>query len=105
MLKSNLFEDESSLLKVTEIFKILGDPTRIRILTLLMDNRLYVQQISDQLQMNHSAISHQLRILRQGRLVKSVRLGKTVHYSIIDNHIRKILYICLQHIEKERQSV
>ena len=84
--------DEDKLYDLAEIFKVFGDSTRIKILC--------VCDIAQLLNMNQSAISHQLRILKQNRLVKSRRDGKAVFYSLADSHVRTIINQGMEHIEE-----
>ncbi|KMO85814.1 ArsR family transcriptional regulator [Megasphaera cerevisiae DSM 20462] len=83
---------------LADIFKVLGDPTRLRILHALMEGELCVRDIADQIQMGQSAVSHQLRILRNARLVQFRRDGKVVYYSLADNHVFTLLAVGLEHV-------
>ena len=85
---------------MAEIFKVLGDPTRIKILELLSHEDMCVSNIAEMLDMTHSAISHQLRVLKQMDLVKNRRDGKTIFYALADDHIITILNQGLNHIEE-----
>lgn len=87
--------------RLSEVFKIFGDSTRIRILWTLFDKELCVFDISETLNMSQSAISHQLRTLKQARLVKSRRNGKNTFYSLDDEHVKRIIEQVLIHIEEE----
>ena len=90
--------DTSILQAVAELLGLFGDATRVRILFELFDRELCVSEIAEKLSMTSSAISHQLRILKQGRLVKSRREGKTVYYSLADSHVKTIFYHALEHV-------
>ena len=90
--------DETELDSLAELFKVFGDPTRIRILYALSAQELCVQDIADTLSMTQSAISHQLRILKQMSLVKYRRDGKTVYYSLADDHVSTIMKQGLEHV-------
>lgn len=90
--------DVESLYRLADLFKIFGDPTRIRILHTLSREELCVQEIADALEMTQSAISHQLRILKQAALVKSRRDGKTIFYSLADDHVFTIMKQGLEHV-------
>ena len=92
--------DELTLYDLAELFKIFGDSTRIRILFLLFETEMCVCDIAAALQMNQSAISHQLRILKQNKLVKNRREGKSIFYSLADEHVRTIINQGLEHIEE-----
>ena len=89
---------ELQLLQLAELYKVLGDSTRIRILDLLSRQELCVQDIADGLNMTQSAISHQLRLLKQAALVKCRREGKSIFYSLADDHVQSILHQGLEHI-------
>ena len=85
---------------LADVFKTLGDPSRIKILSLLAAaEELGVYDIADGLEMGQSAISHQLRVLRTARLVKFRRDGKEVLYSIDDDHVLKLLSQGLEHVQ------
>ncbi len=84
--------------ETADLFKIFGDATRMRILLVLQGKELCVLDISQELCMTQSAISHQLRILKQSRLVKSRREGKSVFYSLDDDHVSSILSLGLDHV-------
>ena len=90
--------DEDELYDLAELFKVFGDSTRIRILYVLFQSELCVCDLAEALQMTQSAISHQLRILKQMRLVKFRRDGKSVLYSLADSHIETILAQGMEHI-------
>lgn len=92
--------DEDCLMDLAELFKVFGDSTRIRILYALADNELCVCDIADLLSMNQSAISHQLRILKNAGLVKSRRDGKSIFYSLSDDHVHTILNQGLEHVRE-----
>lgn len=90
--------DEETLYQLAELFKVFGDSTRIRILHALSLNELCVQDIADTLNMTQSAISHQLRILKQAALVKFRRDGKAIYYSLADDHVATIMKQGLEHV-------
>ena len=83
---------------LADVFKVLGDPTRLRILRVLMNQDVCVRDIADKLGMGQSAVSHQLRILRDARLVQFRRDGKTVYYSLADAHVFTLLDVGLEHV-------
>ncbi|EPP14540.1 transcriptional regulator [Megasphaera sp. NM10] len=83
---------------MADVFKVLGDPTRLRILRVLMNQEVCVRDIADELGMGQSAVSHQLRILRDARLVQFRRDGKTVYYSLADAHVFTLLDVGLEHV-------
>ena len=92
--------DDEKLYDLAELYKVFGDSTRIRILYALFESEMCVCDIAGILGSSQSAISHQLRTLKQMNLVHNRREGKTVFYSLADNHIREILSQGLEHIEE-----
>lgn len=88
---------EEVLYDVAELFKVFGDATRVKILFLLLENEMCVCDIASILNMQQSAISHQLRVLKQARLVKYRRDGKTVFYSLADSHVKTMLHQGIEH--------
>lgn len=91
---------EEMLYDLAELFKVFGDTTRIKILYALFSKEMCVCDIADLLGMTHSAISHQLRVLKQARLVKFRKEGKVVYYSLDDDHVSQIFDCGLHHIEE-----
>ena len=89
---------EDTLYDLTELFRIFGDSTRIRILYVLFEAEMCVCDIAALLGMTQSAISHQLKALKNARLVKSRREGKTVFYALADDHVKTIIDQGLEHI-------
>jgi ArsR family transcriptional regulator len=94
------FPPAESLSRLAEFYKVFGDETRIRILYALFESELCVCDIAELLEMSVSAISHQLRVLKQSKLVKARRSGKTVFYSLDDDHIHSILDMGIHHLEE-----
>ncbi len=92
---------EEELYDLSELFKIFGESTRIRILVVLFEAEVCGCDLAQALNMTQSAISHQLRILKQNKLVKSRREGKSVFYSLADAHVRTIINQGLEHIEED----
>lgn len=92
--------EEEKLYDLAELFKVFGDSTRIRILFVLFEADVCVCDLAEALQMTQSAISHQLKILKQNKLVKSRREGKSVFYSLADEHVRTIIAQGMDHIEE-----
>ena len=90
--------EESLLFDLAELFKIIGDSTRIKILYLLFEAEMCVCDIAQLLGMTQSAISHQLQLLKKSKLVKYRREGKTVFYSLADGHVRTIIGQGMEHI-------
>ena len=92
--------EETELYDLAELFKVFGDSTRIRILFVLFEAEVCVCDLAKVLNMTQSAISHQLRILKQNKLVNSRREGKSVFYSPADGHVRTIIAQGREHIEE-----
>ena len=90
--------EEGALFDLAELFKVFGDSTRIRILYLLFESEMCVCDIAQLLGMTQSAVSHQLRALKQATLVKYRREGKTVFYSLADDHVVTILAQGMEHV-------
>ena len=101
LAKGNMPDDEQ-LYDLAEIFRVFGDTTRIKILWLLFSNEMCVCDMAELLIMGQSAISHQLRLLRNARRVRSRRDGKQVFYSLDDEHVREIFDKGLAHIQERR---
>lgn len=96
--------DDVTLCDVAEMFKVFGDVTRTKILSALFEAELCVCDISRIVGMSVSAVSHQLRILRQTKIVKGCRRGKEVYYSLDDGHIAEIYQTALEHLWEERSN-
>ena len=94
--------DEDDLYDLAELFKVFGDSTRTRILSALFEAELCVCDIASLLSMTKSAVSHQLRILRQTKVVKYRKQGKEVYYSLDDEHISRIYKMALEHLSEEK---
>ena len=90
--------DDETLYDLAELFKVFGDSTRVKILYALFEEELCVCDIAQLLGLTQSAVSHQLRVLKASRLVKPRRDGKTVFYSLADDHVRKIIAQGMDHI-------
>jgi len=91
---------EEELYDLAELFKVFGDSTRIRILFVLFEAEVCVCDLAEALQMTQSAVSHQSKILKQAKLVKNRRAGKSIFYSLADDHVRAIIGQGLEHIEE-----
>ena len=89
--------DDNTVQAIADLFKAFGDPTRVRILSLLKEE-MYVNDIAQAVGVSQSAISHQLRILKQMHLIKFRREGKNAWYSLADDHVRTILETGLEHV-------
>ena len=96
-INKNMLSDEL-IYDVADFYKVFGDSTRIKILYTLLDREMCVGELVEELNINQSAISHQLRVLRQSDLVKFRKEGKTVIYSIDDEHVSVLLHQGLNHI-------
>lgn len=92
--------EETELYDLAELFKVFGDSTRIRILFVLFEAEVCVCDLAQVLNMTQSAISHQLKILKQNKLVKNRREGKSIFYSLADDHVRSIIAQGREHIEE-----
>ncbi|BBH20616.1 transcription regulator ArsR [Paenibacillus baekrokdamisoli] len=97
-VKSKLVDD-SGANEIADLFKTLGDPTRVRIIHALSQSELCVHDLTQVLDMGQSAISHQLRFLRNMRIVKRRKVGKTVFYSLDDDHVEQIFVQTLEHLK------
>lgn len=93
-------EADELLFDLADLFKVFGDSTRLRILYSLFEKEMSVTDIAGLLDMNQSAISHQLKALKQSKLVKYRRDGKTIIYSLADEHVRTIIDMGIEHIEE-----
>ena len=90
--------EEEHLYDLAEVFRVFGDTTRIRILYVLFERELCVCDIAKLLGMTQSAVSHQLRILKDAKLVRFRREGKTIFYSLDDDHVRSVLELGMEHV-------
>ena len=91
------FPSEEIIFDLSNFFKVLGDSTRVKILFALLNKELCVHEISNLLGMSQSSISHQLRVLRDNKLVKAKRLGKMISYSLADYHVESVFQQSLEH--------
>lgn len=92
--------DEDALFEMAELFKVFGDSTRIRILYALFQEELSVTDICEELGMSISAVSHQLRLLKQAKLVSCRRSGRQAYYALADDHVKTIIGMAKEHIEE-----
>ena len=97
----NTLPDVETVQQVSDVFKVFGDPTRIRILWTLFDDEKCVYDIAESISMTQSAVSHQLRVLKQARLIKSRRDGKNTFYSLDDDHVKRIIEQVMIHINEK----
>ena len=89
---------KETMVFIADLFKGFADPTRVHILTLLQEKELCVTEIAEAVELSQSAISHQLRILKQMHLIKFRREGKNIWYSLADDHVKNILQMGLEHV-------
>lgn len=92
--------DEDKIIDLSELFKIFGDSTRIKIINILINNELCVNDIVEKTNVSQSAVSHQLRILKSSKLVKYRKDGNQIYYSLDDDHVCKIFKIGCEHIDE-----
>ncbi len=92
--------DDEILYDLAELFKVFGDSTRIKILYSMFENELCVNDIAKLLNLSQSSVSHQLRILKSSKLVKFRREGKSIYYSLDDEHVRAIISMGMEHVEE-----
>jgi ArsR family transcriptional regulator len=88
--------------RLSAFYKIMSDPTRLRLLIALEDGELCASDLANALDMSRSAVSHQLKSLKEARLVKTRREGKTIHYSLDDNHILQVLQVAAEHVQESQ---
>ena len=98
-LRADLPDDEA-LYDLAELYRVFGDTTRIKILYVLFESELCVNDIAEALGVSQSAVSHQLRVLKASKLVKFRRDGKTIYYSLDDDHVRSIIALGMDHVEE-----
>ena len=96
---NKLLEEEIDCL--ADFYKVMGDPTRIRLLSALAVGELCVSDLCNVVGMNRSAVSHQLRILKAAKLVSNNKAGKTVYYSLADEHVASVFNLTLEHIREK----
>ena len=99
-VRANMPAEEKTAYLV-KLFKLFGDSTRMRILLALSGGEICVCALTELLQMDQSAVSHQLRVLRDGRLVTSRREGKTVYYSLADSHVETMISMAWEHVKED----
>lgn len=92
--------DEDKIIDLSELFKIFGDSTRVRIINVLLDNELCVGDIADKINVSQSAVSHQLRILKDSKLVKFRKEGNMTYYYLADDHVEKIFKMGCEHVNE-----
>jgi ArsR family transcriptional regulator len=97
----NKIPDEETIYDLAELFKVFGDSTRTKILSCLEVKDLYVGELAEILNMSISAVSHQLRVLRNAKLVRGTKEGKEVKYALDDNHVMMIIECGLSHLKED----
>lgn len=105
MKNRKLKPDNRKFEKLADFFSIFGDPARLKILSVLMEGELCVNDLSGTVDMSQSAVSHQLRVLKQARVVRTRRDGKNILYSLDDDHIETILSFGMEHILEKREQL
>ena len=96
--------EETELYDLAELFKVFGDSTRIRILFVLFEAEVCVCDLAETLHMTQSAVSHQLKVLKDNHLVHARREGKTIYYALADDHVRTIIGQGYDHLTEERET-
>ncbi len=92
--------DDDKIIDLAELYKLFGDSTRVKIINILIDKELCVNEIAEGINATQSAVSHQLRLLKQAKLVKYRKEGQAIFYSLADDHVEKIFKIGCEHIEE-----
>ncbi len=98
--KKEAYATNATLIAMAELFSMLGDYTRCKILALLFAKEMRCSDLSESLNMSNSAISHSIKILKQSKIIKGERKGKEIYYTLQDNHIFKIFEMAKEHIEE-----
>ncbi|MBQ9251840.1 MAG: helix-turn-helix transcriptional regulator [Clostridia bacterium] len=101
---SELKQDDEILYDLADLFRMFADSTRVRVLNELRKREVGVTELANELQMTTSAISHQLRTLKDARLIRARRDGKGIIYSLADDHVRTILDMGMEHLEEGKHS-
>lgn len=94
---------EDTVTRLADTFRLLGDPTRVRIVDALAQGQLCVHEISDRIGISESAVSHQLRLMRTMRIVRGRREGRCVYYTLDDQHVLALFQQGLRHVSEERR--
>lgn len=95
--------NEETLFDIAELFKVFGDSTRMKIICCLFEHEMCVCDIAELINSTQSAVSHQLRVLKQAKLVKFRKEGKVVYYTLSDRHVEIIFNMALEHIQEEKR--
>lgn len=99
-MRDTQMPDCDTLYELADLFKVFGDSTRIRILFALFEKEMCVYDIAESLEMTQSAISHQLKVLKQSKLIGNRREGKQMIYFLADDHVRTIIKMGIEHVEE-----
>ncbi len=99
----SVLRDEAMAQALADTFRILGDPTRVRIVDALAEGQLCVHEISDRIGISESAVSHQLRLMRSMRIVRGRREGRCVYYTLDDQHVLDLFQQGLRHVSEARR--
>jgi len=100
MMRDRELLDEDKVIDLSELFKIFGDSTRVKIINVLLNEELCVNDISKKINVSQSAVSHQLRILKSSKLVKYRKDANMMYYSLDDDHVREIFELGCEHINE-----
>lgn len=92
--------NEDKIIDLSELFKMFGDSTRVKIMNVLIDNEMCVNEISEKIKVSQSAVSHQLRILKNSKLVKYRKDKNMIYYSLADDHVEKIFKMGCEHVNE-----
>ena len=92
--------DDDKIIDLSELFKMFGDSTRVKIINVLLNKEMCVNDISSTINVSQSAVSHQLRILKGAKLVKYRKDGKEIYYSLADDHVEKIFRLGCEHVHE-----
>lgn len=92
--------DDDKVIDLSELFKMFGDSTRVKIINTLLNKEMCVNDIANSINVSQSAVSHQLRILKSSKLVKYQKKGKEIYYSLADDHVEKIFRLGCEHINE-----
>ena len=103
-LAKNQMPEDEEIQKIAEFYKIMGDPTRLKLLKALDQSELCVSDLALIVAMSRSAVSHQLKALKSAKLVKSRKEGKTVYYSLDDDHVHALIQLAFEHICGEAEN-
>ena len=98
--RTPIMPDQVEVEELAELYKVFGDATRLRILFVLSEQEMSVGELAERVEMTQSAVSHQLKILKQNKLIRNRRDGKQIYYSLADDHVRLIIDMGLEHVNE-----